>query len=352
MRRYYIIVVLLASIVNSSALQAQQNDAETPLAHKHRVNFSIPDAPAFKLLGTYPSNILKPVSVRDLAIGISDFLGSDNSIVLPQSFSVEFSPGLLIGGKTLTLTEYKKHPALYRTRLSFATNRPEDGSSATALGFGIRVTQIDESDLRTDSTYVEKATELAEEITRIVAAERESLGPLVPLEQIKESPEVKGPSENMERAFCDFKEKLMDEKWNARILEYAVALRATSPDSLGQNLKIDNVAAWYTSGYGFGSWGQLLLGLNGTYEKDSLDGDYEPSVSLSSRFYIGTNQYKVFAEGQWSIEDERKPQWLLNGGGEVKLSGSIWANFSAGTEYVRDTKKTRLVTDFTLKYGF
>ena len=158
MKKWYNIVLLLAGVLNSGVLQAQPSDFINLLAHEHRMNYSVPDAPAFKLLDTDPSNVLKPTSVRELAIGLSDFLRSDNSIVLPQSFAVEFSPGLLIGGKTLTLAGYRKHPALYRTRLSIATNRPEDAAAATTVAFGIRVTQIDQSDLRTDSEYIEAAS--------------------------------------------------------------------------------------------------------------------------------------------------------------------------------------------------
>jgi hypothetical protein len=347
MKRCYFILILFTGILNSTSLNAQLENLPTQ-AHKYRVNFAVPDAPAFKLLGTDPSHILRPVTVRDLSIGLSDFLRWDNTLALPRSFALEFSPGLLIGGKTLTLAKYQKYPQIYRTRLSIATNRPEEGSSATTLALGLRVTQIDESDLRTNISYTTEATVVATKIDSIVSEERKRFGPFVPLEQIKEIPEVK---KQIDDIIDSFKEKWMDEKWNARILEWAIALRANSLDSLGNNLKLDNLSVWSTSAYGFGTWGQLLLGLYGAYERELPDGDYKPSVSLASRLYIGTNQYKVFTEAQSFWKQERKPDWLLNGGGEIKLSGNIWADFSAGTEYSRDTRKTRLVTQFRLKYG-
>lgn len=349
MRRCYIILILFAGVLNSTSLNARLESLPTQ-TQKYRVNFAVPDAPAFKLLGTDPSHILRPITVRELAIGLSDFLRWDNTLALPKSFAIEFSPGLLIGGKTLTLAKYQKHPQIYRTRLSIATTRPEEGSSATTLAVGIRVTQIDESDLRIDKSYISQATVMAAKITDILAEEREriGLGPSDTSEEIKDLPEVK---KQIDAILSSFTGKWADEKWNARILEWAIALRANSLDSLGSNLKLDNLSVWSTSAYGFGTWGQLLFGLYGAYERELPDGDYKPSVSLASRLYIGTNQYKVFAEAQSFWKQERKPNWLLNGGGEIKLSGNIWVDFSAGAEYSRDTRKTRLITQFRLKYG-
>jgi hypothetical protein len=347
MKRCYFILILFAGILKSTPLNAQLENLPTQ-AHKYRVNFAVPDAPAFKLLGTDPSHILRPVTVRDLSIGLSDFLRWDNTLALPKSFAIEFSPGLLIGGKTLTLAKYQKHPPIYRTCLSIATTRPEEGSSATTLAVGIRVTQIDESDLRTDKSYISQATAMATKITDILTEERKRLGPSVPFEEIRELPEVE---KQINDILSSFTGKWAEKKWNARIMEWAIALRANSLDSLGDNLKLDNLSLWSTSAYGFGTWGQLLLGVYGAYERELPDEDYKPSVSLASRLYIGTNQYKVFTEAQSFWKQERKPDWLLNGGGEIKLSGNIWADFSAGTEYSRDTRKTRLVTQFRLKYG-
>jgi len=189
MKKYYVILLLPMSILSNN-LFAQSNP-ETELASQYRVNFSIPDAPAFKLLGADPSNILKPASVRELAIGFSEFLGSDNSIILTKSFALEFSPGLLIGGKKLTLKNYQKNPWMYRTRISIATNQSENENKATTLAFGIRVTKTDESDLRTKKNYEEESTRLAKQINDYISIERKRLGPTIPLDEIKELPEVK-----------------------------------------------------------------------------------------------------------------------------------------------------------------
>ena len=40
--------------------------------------FAVPDAPAFMLLSTYPSNILRPIDVKDFAVGLADLWGADN----------------------------------------------------------------------------------------------------------------------------------------------------------------------------------------------------------------------------------------------------------------------------------
>jgi hypothetical protein len=141
------------------------------------------------------------------------------------------------------------------------------------------------------------------------------------------------------------------DRWNGDISEYAFAFRLTSPDSLGNNLKPDIIRGWATWGRGIEDWGQLLIGLSAAYSRYTPQDQMKLTGSLGTRFYVGVNKYKVFAEGEWTAMDNRRPTFFLNAGGEINISGNIWIDFSAGTEYVQETGDDRLVTDCKLKYG-
>src|SRR5210317_1994224 len=73
------------------------------LAKELAPNYAVPDAPAFNILNENPDNILKPSSVKDVGLAFADFLGEDERITLPKAFALEFSPALLINGKSLSL---------------------------------------------------------------------------------------------------------------------------------------------------------------------------------------------------------------------------------------------------------
>ena len=47
----------------------------------------------------------------------------------------------------------------------------------------------------------------------------------------------------------------------------------------------------------------------------------------------------------------RKPYYLIQGGGNIRASGDIWVDFTAGIEYDKTSGENRLVTDLKLKYG-
>ena len=354
MRKFYVIILMFLACILNNDLKAQEgSDSETSNLLKglpsdiFSGNFAVPDAPAFRLLSTYPSKILRPSDVKDFAVGLSDFGGSDNVISL-KSFAVEFSPALLIRGKNLSLLDYQKRSWIYRTRLSAAIHRSDEGSKATKVAVGIRLSLIDDSDLRNNIDYISNATDIAAKITDVYKAARIRVGPYNPL---KINPEEE---KQIKEIISAFKKNMENEKWNKRILEFAVAASATSSNSQGKNIKVDKIAGWSTYGHSFGTWGQLLIGLNFASEKDLLNASdgFKTTGSLSTRFYIGRNQYKMFAEGQVSMKENIKSNYLFNGGGEINFFANIWLVFSAGAEYIGSTKKADLVTNIKLKYGF
>lgn len=318
------------------------------LAKELKTKYAVPDAPAFTMLDVSPSNILKPASVKDIAIGFSNFLDADNKISLPKSLAVEFSPGLLMNGQHLTLEEYRKHPGLYRLRLSLATTRSDSSSSATNLAFGIRVTLNDDSDPRTNDEYIKEATNLAEAIQKLVDARRKELGPLATMEEIENDVKFEAAKKKL---IDKFKVKWLEEKWNKNISEIAFALKTSSQDSLAKNLKLNKFSLWYASAYGYEDWGQFLFCVNVSSEKDLTTNKFQSSGSIATRLYLGTNEYKVYLQAEGTMVEESKSNWLLNSGFELRVQENLWAEFTAGIENNNQINENMVVTGFKLKYG-
>ncbi len=120
---WFAIAALALSVAAGANAQIVRATGLSPFVKDYKIDFAIPDAPAFKLLEVDQSAILRPQTVRDLAVVLDGFRGEGNAFVVPRQLGVEFSPGLLIGGGQLHLTDYAARKALYALRLSGATNR-------------------------------------------------------------------------------------------------------------------------------------------------------------------------------------------------------------------------------------
>lgn len=345
-------LLLLAFLVLNQDSQAQmslQDGKPSDLVKDFRLNFTIPESPAFKLINVDESNILRPTSVRELGVGVSDFTGDDNSILtIPRAFAVEVAPFLLLGGKNLTLKDYQSKPALYRLRVSGATKRLQGGSGPSQIAFGLRVSLIDESDLRTNKTYIDSVTAFTGAINEIFVQARKRAGP-PPNNEIVLTPQDEEMINNLNKKI---KEDWTEEKWNADVLDIAFALRAMSSDSTGKNLEADKFSFWTTYGHGLGKNGQWLLGGNAGFERDSTGGDLKFDWSVSSRIYIGANKFKGFIEAQAAKMASEDLNFLLNSGGEVTIGKDVWLVFSAGAERNGETGDWNVVSNFKFKVGF
>ncbi len=380
-------IIYFTILFLSSFLFAQGINEFSQEISDFKSQYAIPDAPAFSILSSSPNNIMKPGSVRDLAIGLSDFIGEDESITLPQSFSMEFSPGFVFFGKNLSLKEYQANSWIYRLRLSIATSRDDNANTASSFGLGLRITLADESDFRNNPKYIKDANDTAKKINEIISNAQDSLelvrDSLIELkddiqpkvdsllklgilpsrdiiipqiysaDEIKEIPEIKN---RIDQIISPFNAKWShdawsEDNWNADISEIAFAIKTTSKDSLARNLTLSKLSFWYSSAYSLSDWGQFLFGAYGNYEKDLMLDKFIGSGSIGMRFYAGTNRMKIYLETQGTIIQDKNPEWLMSSGLELKIYENIWADFTAGLKTGNESNNGVLVTDFKLKYG-
>lgn len=359
---------------------------DTTLSGLFQLDFSAPEAPAFNLLEVNESNLLRPGTVRELSVALSQFTGSE--LFLPKSFSVEFAPALLMSGRDLTRAKYKEMDWLYRLRVSAATQRVDETSRATRVAFGVRTTLVDGADLRTNADaedYADFVTGLAASLAGSKQAFQDQiqsefdLGPGDALsnaidtlfagnagravvlfqgagltaEQAQDvARRPAGDAGEFDARIERRRKELQEKNWNATVIEIAYAVRAEAADSAGKDLSFDRHGFWLTAGFPLGDWGQLLVGSELGVTRDTITTDYDGRGSLGSRLYWGGNTLKFFVEVEADWTSGRKTELLLNSGGELRPNIGGWVTFSAGLNRDPVTSDYDLVTDFRWSFPF
>ncbi|HEX2896881.1 MAG TPA: hypothetical protein VHP63_02395, partial [candidate division Zixibacteria bacterium] len=146
-----VFVTILSSVIAQS---------ETLEPQVKKVDQAVPQAPALTLLGISEEKLLRPATMQELIASIES----------KDGFAVELSPLRLMRGKHLTLDEYSKNPFLYQTRFSVGLERGTN-NAVTKMGFGLRFTIVDRSDLRLDSSYLYKTNELLTALSETIDAQ-------------------------------------------------------------------------------------------------------------------------------------------------------------------------------------
>ena len=116
------------------------------------VDLSVPESPAFTVLGVTPQTVIRPTSPRAFATSLLN--GVDTNGNFQSGLAMDFVPYLLLAGDELTLRKYQTQPItrlLARTQFSFATTKgASEDDKSLRLALGVHVTLFDKGDPRTD----------------------------------------------------------------------------------------------------------------------------------------------------------------------------------------------------------
>ncbi len=345
-----------------------QNDST--LVKHYKVNFAVPDIPAFKSLDIYPDRLLRPSTPEAFSTAAAQFLDG-NRIVLPRSFAVEVAPFMLLKYNHLTLNDYDRHAVLYSLRLSVATQRSSRTDKTSDLAVGARLTLIDKGDLKNDRRYRAELFKLTGDVVTLKnqyqldfltknnysiqdvlqdSAKSAEMQEYIE-ERLQEYALAYLEGKSFDEYLQEIKNKYREENWNKQKWDIAFAVLGRSPDSLARNIKGSRVSFWTTYAQPVGNWGQLLFGGNTAYSTDSSN---TMSFAFASRMYGGTNDIKVFLEAQYRYADLHRFQHLLiNLGGELSLSSGLWCSFSAGVQTEKSDlleRSSHFISSFDVKF--
>jgi len=405
---------LLALALASISLFARAQDMDTALTNRFLLNFSVPDMPAFKALGTDPSNILRPSDIKKFAASISPFY-SNGQGVIPKNFALEIAPWKLLSRKW-DIAKYNKgaHSVLYNSGFSVGTIQ-DSGAYSSKLSIGYRLTIAKKGDilkaLHDASNVLRK--QLAMTPQRFAALEELSQHWMFEVKQRPRGQDaaadrqfvkannvefltfvkgLKGTADaNLKRMYDAFAtafdikndgdmdalikanadlEKVIDGKegevidafkedmWNANRFDLALAWVGASADSLLKNAQFSSFNIWSTYAIGIGKNGQLLLGTNVILPRTEKNDTVSANMVFTGniRYYHGSNSVKGFIESQYKYQNYSGLQrsLLFNLGAEFRIGQQFWVVAGAGVNNYLGLEKplSTLVSSVSLRYGF
>jgi hypothetical protein len=292
---------------------------------------TVPDAPAFTILGITPTQITRPKTPSEVAAAIGTAIGTDGR--LHAGTAIEIAPGQLF--QTIDVNQYNDHlyyQYLHNLQISLATSSSSSTPSvtgmpvsATDLAVGGRLTLYDSSDpLRRDSAIMKAYQE--------IFSGRKTAPPY---------PTGSGAATDLPP---DVQSKVADAlaaskatNWNATAVQLAGAYAWTSPDSSLRNLTHEGWGAWVTGAEGIGAWGQVigvLRALNGSANST----DPGTTFVAGGRFVVGGPKWGVSAEGAynhlWANSPAVNDGWgQATAAFEVNLASGSWLELSFGDTF-------------------
>jgi hypothetical protein len=334
------IIVILVAFVFRNFLYAQTGNTDIK-AGWGTLDYSVPESPASKILGSSPDNLLKPTSVRNIALNIGNYFLTTGSII-PKNLAVEISP-LLLNGKA-SLNSYNKNKFLYRLRLSLGTNVLDNGGYSVAEG--LRVTILDRTDLRDAksnpgfynflyASAIDKSVAVNKAIVEYIQTHpAEHLLMPVALDKYSSDPAFTSLIDNLSKKYYDklinidkvsaYRDSVRNLLWNAPIWELGIASLQSSGDSLIKNLKFSQIGFWSTSGVPLGRKGQLLIGAKLSFI-DSVQ--WQTNISIGQRLFYGSNDIKGFLQAQYDYKN-KKNGFTASLGCQFNIANGLWGEFS------------------------
>lgn len=401
-----LIAFAISFVLCVSILPALAQTQDSTLVEMYLLDFSVPDMPAFKALGTDPSNLLRPGDPKKFAATLSPFF-SNGQGVIPKNFAVEFSPWKL-ASSNWTLSEYNSQPAkrfLYNSSFSIGTvTDSTEYSNKVAVGYRVsflsrkadiyRNAEIRQyiygRQAQAMQTYVDLTNYWVVSVINPPIADRPTYyathvqdfneflsdleaslqaTPNAALQQLYDNfinaisgsgtPYTAEQLKDVIQAYGadvdEFIAKYKAENWNASRLDFAMAYVAQSNDDLISNAQFSSFSTWLTGALRVHRGGQLLVGANVVLPR-SVNDSSRVNFSGNLRYYVGTQHFRGFLESQYKFEkyEPVEKTVLINLGTEFRIGNRFWVVASVGLNNYLTEKDpvNKLISSIDLRYGF
>lgn len=357
-------IILIFTIFFTNSLFAQVDTSrikvikDSLLNGKTNLNFAVPDAPAFKALGTDPSDVLRPSNPKDFSLIVGNFFNSKFDGIIPQNLAVEITPGLLTK-PWYTLNQYQSNGLLRawtKTRFSIGTNK-DYTTGINSLSLGLRTTLLDNGDFRLNKqNNLQEVYKIQGEITEKLAAKKldylkqnnMSILSFAELDtasrnRIMDSLLVTIGKEEFDSKITNVVEQFKKQNWNASRIDLATAILFNSPDSLLGNAKFNKFLFWLSAALKMSTNSQLLLGIHNNFYTTN-NKTYNTFV-FNARYYLGKNTLKGFLEAQYKesqLATNTTNKILYSALGlELAIKDGIWLHFATGIENLLDKTEAK-----------
>jgi len=313
----------------------------------YKVDFAVPDMPAFKALGADPSELLRPSDPKAFALMLADQTSTFR--LIPQSFAAEFAPARLFSAGKLTVGEYTSHAALYNARVSLGSLRRSDSTGGSAVAGGVRMT------LGNSSDFVRHVVDLRDgvygrasrDFRQANRARRDSL-PDTTFTRLQNDYADSLARDSVDRRIGPIRDKYRD-NWNGSTFDVAYAISFESPDSFTHGLAPARHLAWISWSLPVVSWLQGVAGANGAYSRPDSAWVFDYSGAL--RLAGGINEFKLNLDGQYKHDGaEGRTVWLVGFGAEVMVFSGGWVDFALNWEKDATGGGVRFVPGIKYRY--
>jgi hypothetical protein len=346
------------------------------------VDLSVPESPAFTVLGLTPETVVRPSSPREFASALLS--GVDRNGNFQSGTALDTVPYLLLAGKGLTLGAYRSNYKLRlasRTQFSFATTKgASDDDKSARLALGFRMTLWDKGDPRMDRvlmgcfTTVQRAFFASTAPPGILPPDQ--LPPTATAEDRRESEQAwetfrlkeiqANETRNQGNEQC--RENSRKQNWNKSSWIVAFAPSWISETGQTKNFKWNGAGFWTSLAYGFEGFpglqkhSQLIVHARYRDNEKVPDPDNEgkffdqDSFFLGSRLRVGNENATGSFEGVFVRSRPAGKGWDNSAryslGLERRVAENLWFALAFGGENGRDDGKNNGFVLSSFRWGF
>ena len=332
------------------------------------VDLSVPESPAFTVLGFTPNTVIRPASPKAFASSLLN--GLDQNGNFQSGLAFDFTPFMLINGENITIKDYNEQfltRLLSRTQFSFAaTKGASSDDTATRLAAGLNLTIWDRGDPRV--YHPERGDD---DVLQCFANSLQLPPIIAPGTPQADIDKINAGNKATNDALADAcRERARKANWNRSswVIAYAPSWITKTGDNDKTGYKWNGGAAWTSVAYGFEGISALeriaQLIFHARYRSRERTPDpanagkflTQNSTFFGARFRAGSPKFGL------NFEDTFIRTHVLGGptdtlnrfsiGAEARISDNLYFVITSGGNIGADNgqKKGFVLTSF--KYGF
>ncbi|RMA56785.1 hypothetical protein [Ulvibacter antarcticus] len=240
MGKYRIVSTIVCLCMMFGFLVAQEN-----AAHKYKLDYNIPESPAFAILDANPTVVTRGGAAQELVVNLANSFISSQEV--DMGFAVDFNPYFVLGGRLENIKQYRENGIkrlLANTQFSFASTTVEAFPDDLVMSAGARITLFDSKDLL-------KNKELGKAIDDALMPDDDPDPFGQASDEVVENPKLK-------KAYEKIKEEMRDKIGGAVSIGVATAGRFKNSDFKSDSLQGYRNQAWVSAEYSFGKGINML----------------------------------------------------------------------------------------------
>lgn len=342
--------------------------SNTVTADTTNVDLSVPESPAFTVLGVTPSTVVRPASPKAFASSILS--GLDQNGNFQSGLAMDFTPYMMFNGENITIRDYNEHyltRLLSRTQFSFAATKGSSADdTATRVAVGLNFTIWDKGDPR-----VYHPSRGDDDVLTCFANSLQLPPPIAPGTPQAQIDQINAGNKATNDQLADScRERARKANWNRSswTIAYAPSWITKVNDSGDEGYKWNGGAAWTSIAYGFEGISALeriaQLILHARYRSrervpDPVNGGTfltQNSTMFGARFRAGSPKFGL------NFEDTFIRTRVLGGatdninrfsvGAEARITDNLYFVITSGSNLGSDNGQKRGFVLSSFKYGF